>query len=294
MHRALSPRRHVDPAAAPLLTRTSSYPCSPAMPAFTRLAASTPTVQLSLDALLPLTDRILVSFILFALYAPHPIAIDPFKSVLFVTFVKELEKALAVAGSGSGSVAPNEPLVWVFWKILTGDGDDICPSSPSALARSLLPLNFRARKLILDDPQDDLTYPYDTAPASDVDALGERMITPEEGARGEGDRLLLAARARVLSLAEQRQLTPLLPKLAGTAFLVPRDLAPLAAHNPALAAPLVAALLSSSASVPSISPSASASATSASASSPPAPPRVRGRITSSYLEGAQRIKKIRT
>jgi hypothetical protein len=117
-----------------------------------------------------LTSRILASFILFALYAPHPIAINPFKSVLFVTFVKERDKARAAA---AGGVAPNEPLVWVLWKILKGDGEDVrvCissspysiarlftksknqigPYSPSALARSLLPPNFRATKLILDD-----------------------------------------------------------------------------------------------------------------------------------------------
>ncbi|KAJ7267797.1 hypothetical protein C8J57DRAFT_1469256 [Mycena rebaudengoi] len=184
-------------SVALLLARASSYPCSAAAPAFARLAAAsggassfgshggagggmgaaTSTFQLALDALLPvldppggceLTDRILVSFILFALYAPHPIAINPFKSVLVGTFVKEREKAVRIAGgvggqqtnggeqqevlnsSGQSGVAPNEPLVWVLWKILKGDGEDIGPYSPTALARSLLPPNLRATRLSLD------------------------------------------------------------------------------------------------------------------------------------------------
>lgn len=141
-----------------LLVRASTYPCSAATAAFARLAHSTSTFQLALDALLPvlesspstqLTDRILVSFILFSLYAPHPISINPFKSVLFLTFLRERETALAVAKDGG--VSPNEPLVWVLWKILKGDGDDIGPYSPTALARSLLPPNLRATQLILDD-----------------------------------------------------------------------------------------------------------------------------------------------
>lgn len=72
---------------------------------------------------LQLAQRILVSFILYSLYAPHPISINPFKSVLFITFVKERENAIAV--SDGGGVSSNEQLVWVLWKILKGDGNDV-------------------------------------------------------------------------------------------------------------------------------------------------------------------------
>jgi hypothetical protein len=75
-----------------------------------------------------LAQRILVSFILYSLYAPHPIAINPFKSVLFVTFVKEREKA--VDAMKEEEVSPNEQLVWVLWKILKGDGNDVCGALP--------------------------------------------------------------------------------------------------------------------------------------------------------------------
>ncbi|KAF8207578.1 hypothetical protein K438DRAFT_1931009 [Mycena galopus ATCC 62051] len=255
-----------------LLSHASTYPCSAATPAFTRLAHSTSTFQLALDALLPvldppvpaeLTTRILASFILFALYAPHPIEINPFKSVLFVTFVKERDKARAAS---AGGVAPNEPLVWVLWKILKGDGDDIGPYSPSALARSLLPPNFRATKLILDDTLyraaaadlDDSAYSQleENARPVTLQTDNMRLITPEDDAQNEAVahamRLLLAARSRVLSLAEQRHLMPLLPALLSPAtrhenppraLLAPADLTPLVAINPALAAGVVGALL---------------------------------------------------
>ncbi|KAJ7274549.1 hypothetical protein B0H12DRAFT_1089181 [Mycena haematopus] len=255
-----------------LLSHASTYPCSAATPAFTRLAHSTSTFQLALDALLPvidppvpaeLTSRILASFILFALYAPHPIEINPFKSVLFVTFLKERDKARAAS---AGGIAPNEPLVWVLWKILKGDGDDIGPYSPSALARSLLPPNFRATKLILDDTLyradpadlDDTAYAHleENARPSTPQNDNTRPITSEEDAQNElvahAMRLLLAARSRVLSLAEQRHLTPLLPALLSPAtrshnppraLLAPADLAPLVATNPALAAGVIGALL---------------------------------------------------
>ncbi|KAJ7480973.1 hypothetical protein FB451DRAFT_1395023 [Mycena latifolia] len=248
-------RRHRSPPALrPARART--YPCSAATPAFARLVASTSTFQLTLDALLPVLDPrrplSLVAFLLFALYVPHPIAINPFKSVLFVTFVKECEKALALAGSG---VAPNKPLVWVLWKILKGNGDDLAVmfffarrSARIRRAHSRTPCcrpTFRATKLILDEslyhtpPKsdlDDVTYPYDTAPVPAADALGERTITPEEDVRGAPPPRQV--RAPVLSLAKQRvqKVMPVLPTLGGTALFAPRDLAP-------LAAPLFAALL---------------------------------------------------
>ena len=64
-----------------------------------------------------------MSYILYSLYAPHPIAINPFKSVLYATFVRERETAIRVANSGG--IGENEQLVWVLWKILKGDGSDV-------------------------------------------------------------------------------------------------------------------------------------------------------------------------
>lgn len=70
-----------------------------------------------------LQKRILVSYILYSLYAPHPIAMNPFKSALVYTFTKE--KDIAVKVASSGGVSENEQLVWVLWKILRGDGSDV-------------------------------------------------------------------------------------------------------------------------------------------------------------------------
>lgn len=122
-----------------LLSRAYSLPCSTAVQAFLQLVQPTSRFQLALDVLLPLLDdgpgapelhlaqRILVSFLLYSLYAPHPISINPFKSVLFVTFRNERERAARAASQGR--VYENEQLVWVLWKLLKGDGSDVCTSS---------------------------------------------------------------------------------------------------------------------------------------------------------------------
>lgn len=72
-----------------------------------------------------LEKKILVCFILYSLYAPYPITINPFKSALFVTFVKEKEKACGSTPHANGTTFGNEQLVWVLWKILKGDGSDV-------------------------------------------------------------------------------------------------------------------------------------------------------------------------
>ena len=77
----------------------------------------------SLISRLKLSQRILVAYILYSLYAPHPIAINPFKSVLFDTFTKERDAAIQLAEEGKTS--DNEQLVWVLWKVLRGDGDHV-------------------------------------------------------------------------------------------------------------------------------------------------------------------------
>lgn len=64
-----------------------------------------------------------MAYILYSLYAPHPISINPFKSVLCATFIRERDAAVQVANSGG--VGENEQLIWVLWKILKGDGSDV-------------------------------------------------------------------------------------------------------------------------------------------------------------------------
>ena len=240
-----------------------------------QLVQPTQRFQVALDALLPYLDhstsvelatRILVSFILYSLYAPHPISVNPFKSALYATYLSEREKAVMVAGEGG--VSPNEQLVWVLWKILKGDGNDIGPYSPSTLARSPLPPKLRAINLVLDDELcntisdiDDSAYFYfqdrrrqsassdsngNSRPSSGVssplshsfeqDKHNERLI--------HALKLLLAARERALNLSEQRTLIPLIPDLVRAPRLISTlDLSPIVAHNPAIAHPLFVGLI---------------------------------------------------
>jgi len=76
-------------------------------------------------AMCQLAQRIPVSFILYSMYAPYPISLNPFKSVLYATFVKERELAIEI--STEGGFSEREQLVWVLWKILKGDGNDVNP-----------------------------------------------------------------------------------------------------------------------------------------------------------------------
>jgi hypothetical protein len=73
-------------------------------------------------------ERILVAYIFFALYAPYPLEINPFKGALQDTFLKERN-----ASSGALDVRKNEQLVWVLWKILKGEGSDVSRSIPCKL-----------------------------------------------------------------------------------------------------------------------------------------------------------------
>jgi hypothetical protein len=240
-------------------------PCSTAAQAFTQLVQPTSRFQLALDALLPLLSnsselalRILVSFILYSLYAPHPIAINPFKSVLFATFVKERDQAVRVVNDGN-TTSDNEQLVWVLWKILKGDGNDIGPYSPGTLARSPLPPKLRAINLTLDEePYTTEPNIYDTNDAASQAANskqpdGVRQIASGAPA-GEVDdnmneniaqamSLLLAARGRVLTLSEQRLLVPAIPQLFKPPMITSSDLGPLISNNPMLAHPVIVALL---------------------------------------------------
>ena len=133
-----------------LLASACSTPCSTAAHTFIQIVPPLSRFQLALDVLMPMLDsrvevrvaisiderragltgpppqlpqRILVSYMLYSLYAPHPIAINPFKSVLHASFVKERDLAVQVATAGG--VSENEQLVWVLWKILKGDGSDV-------------------------------------------------------------------------------------------------------------------------------------------------------------------------
>ncbi|KAJ2916342.1 hypothetical protein MD484_g4033, partial [Candolleomyces efflorescens] len=155
-------------------------------------AMPTARFQLALDALLPILDastpaelasRILVSFILYTLYAPHPIAVNPFKSAIFTTYQSEREKAVGFAYDGGTSS-----------RVVSPD------------------------------------YSFER------DKQNERLL--------QAVKLLLAARERVLNLAEVRALVPVLSEVATSRMVTSLDLAPIVAYNPTIAHPLFVGLVS--------------------------------------------------
>ncbi|KAH8986576.1 hypothetical protein EDB92DRAFT_1878740 [Lactarius akahatsu] len=267
---SLAAQGHADPlytSVGHLLSKACSNTCSTAAQAFFQLVQPTARFQLALDALLPvlgsprsekLPQRILVAYILYSLYAPHPISINPFKSALFDTFTKERNYAVQLAGEGKTS--DNEQLVWVLWKVLKGDGEHLGPYPPSTLARESLPPKLRAGNLVLDEERvspDSLTddspclstYVH-TQGCDKTEALNSNKdgpVSPEEDEETQllsaGLKLLLAARERVLTLSEQRILGPLIPQLTSPSVLISLDIPPIIAHNPTIATPLLVSLL---------------------------------------------------
>jgi hypothetical protein len=214
-----------------------------------------------LSSSIELAQRILVSFILYSMYAPYPISLNPFKSALYASFLRERGYAVKIAAEGGFS--DNEQLVWVLWKILKGDGNDIGPYSPSTLTRSPLLPELRASNLFLDEesfaetntPEPAITAVNHQgegkaavqAPKSPPAQAVEVKVTPEEDEKKEriaqGMKLLLAARDRVLTLMEQRILNPMIPYLTSPPMITSMDLPSIIANNPNIAYQLFVALL---------------------------------------------------
>ena len=69
------------------------------------------------------------------MYAPHPISINPFATVLHAIFVRETNKALEI--EKDGGLAENDQFVYVLWKVLKGDGKDVSDRNISHPAKSL-------------------------------------------------------------------------------------------------------------------------------------------------------------
>lgn len=247
-----------------LLTRALSLPCSTGAQAFTQLVQPTARFQLALDVLLPVLDapvdprqRILSSYILYSLYAPHPIAINPFRSALASTFQKE--KDVAVRVSAEGGVCENEQLVLVLWKILKGNGNDIGHFTPSTLATLSVPLGLEPENLVLEENHVERPKIDPFGDSGEFNDRSDGVLSqngshgPQPGFSDAADRenetiseamsLLLKARDHVLTLSEQRVLLPSIPDLVSSAIITSLDVTPIISTNPTLAYPLVVALL---------------------------------------------------
>jgi len=93
------------------------------------VVACAPPPPLSLSVVSQTADRILSCYILYSMYAPHPISINPFAAVLHAIFVRETNKALEM--EKAGGFAGNDQFVYVLWKILKGDGNDVSNQNTS-------------------------------------------------------------------------------------------------------------------------------------------------------------------
>ncbi|KAL5525162.1 hypothetical protein ACEPAF_9031 [Sanghuangporus sanghuang] len=267
-------------SVAHLLAQADGIPCSAAAQAFAQLVQPAGRFGIALDILLPLLSgysevprRICAAYILYYMYAAHPIAMNPFRSAFAEVFLREREMSRFEAERGG--VNENEQLVWVLWKILKGDGNDLGPYSPLTLARSPLPPKLRAAHLTVDDAltkQDDESFDSHPSESQFVNQVKTDGLDPsssispasvEDGSEvrasplPQGDdpklefmehgmRLLLAACQRVLSLSEQRVVVLALPHFSPHTVVPLHSLPPVLALNPALGHPLVVALLNTS------------------------------------------------
>ncbi|VDB95394.1 unnamed protein product [Peniophora sp. CBMAI 1063] len=246
------PQGHPE-SVSQLLARGYTLPCSTAAQAFTHMVPPLNRFPVALEVLLPILEssqsesshRILVSYILYSMYAPHPIGINPFKSALYDTFIKE--RKLAIENQDAINSAEREQFVWVLWKILRGDGQDLGPFSPSQFVRSALPSKLRPSSLVLDEDQfkDD----FADSTRGELQTEGPQPpVSAEEDAHAQiisqGATLLLAARERVLTLSEMRILAGVLPDLTTPSILTSYDLSRVVAFNPNLAHPLLVSALS--------------------------------------------------
>ncbi|KLO16523.1 hypothetical protein SCHPADRAFT_926514 [Schizopora paradoxa] len=266
-----------------LLAKAFTLPCLAAAQAFTQMVQPTARFQIALDNVLPLLTgnadlihsvartqtprRILASYILYSLYSDYPMVLNPFRCVFIEIFLHEREVAKLEAEQGGAS--ETEQLVWVLWKILRGEGNDLSPYSPATLASSPLPPKLRAPNLAVEDSpvgDDDVeihlpspissgsggsvrSQGSSSAP-SPIESNGSRrfsststLVDAREEFIAQGMHCLLAACSRVLTLTEQRVVAMALPHFAANTFIKPHDLPTLLTLNTSLGHPVIVSLL---------------------------------------------------
>ncbi|KZS95385.1 hypothetical protein SISNIDRAFT_483622 [Sistotremastrum niveocremeum HHB9708] len=267
-----------------LLSSVGYRSCLAAAQAYANIVPQHERFRIALDTVLPqMTSgsdyalRILSSFILFSLYTPHPISMNPFRSIILEQFLSH--RAVARTHVNINDTHVNEQFIWVLWKILRGEGSDIGPYSPAQLAREPLHPQMRAAQLTLieetnistsassasttvsrsstpplQSPRPTLvTRSSDHYPTygSSENAFNNSSLINRSASSYEGTSkaisLLLSARSRVLTLSEQRILRPHLQSLVHPLpILKAPDLPALITHNPMIAHPFLVWILQSS------------------------------------------------
>ncbi|KAF8508086.1 hypothetical protein JB92DRAFT_2657136, partial [Gautieria morchelliformis] len=256
-----------------LLARASNVSCSQGASAFfSLLTTEDDRLSLAIDGFIPalqntdlqIPQRILAAYALNALYVSHDHS-NLFHDHLLRIFHSSQHARNSPQGR-SGTQAENEQLVWVLWKILRGESDDLAPYSPMMLSRTSIPDHLQPLHLAVHHGSGHGNISPLSTTQSSVGSMGfptpqnsttlfqtgnpaEETSEPHVNERERDELshaivLLLSARERVLTLTERRMLQQHLPTLTQPLSLLrPGDIPPLAAKNADIAAKLLLLLL---------------------------------------------------
>jgi len=205
------------------LQTTTESPCSAIGQAFEQLVPPELRFQVAVHILWPsmqsgkrLDERIQAAFLLYQLYAPHPVGVNPFKSAY--------EEALRSEKANDNEPAPN-PMVATLEIILNGKGAQLSAFSPLALASGPSRETVSPRSITSSTSGSS----GHTEPSEDVQVHNLLQEAPE----------------RVLTIPEQKFLARKLPTFEFSASIYV-DLPYIIAQNPAIASHVLSRLIARS------------------------------------------------
>jgi len=233
-----NPSVPVDDFVRYLISRSPQTPCEAIARVYQEIVPNERRFQIALDVLLPFlssgpdsSSRITAAYVLYSLYLPHPINMNPFHSALL--------EAFNISQCQSPQPEDSAQLTWVLWKILNNQGQELDANNPQALAAKELTLDLST--LLIDSNSVGNGAP---TVSQEPQTSATSADSNEELARAVN--LMLNAGSRVLTLAEQRTLKSHLPSMVlPLPLLEAHDLPGLVTHNPGIAHQLIALLIAS-------------------------------------------------
>lgn len=223
-----------------LITRSPQTPCEAIAKVYQEIVPNEKRFQIALDVLLPTlssgpesSSRITAAYVLYSLYLPHPINMNPFHSALLEVFNNEKQCPLP---QSIDHALPGPQFPWVLWKILNNQGHELDDSNPQTLASQELAVD--PSTLLID-----LT-PNGVPASTEQDSAGTRGPQSSTDELARAVNLILCAGSRVLTLSEQRIVkSHLLSLVLPVPLLEAHDLPALVSHNPGIAHQLIAQLI---------------------------------------------------
>ncbi|KAF8587705.1 hypothetical protein K439DRAFT_1630460 [Ramaria rubella] len=190
-----------------LLSQASTLPCSDGTRAFLSLLTSEDDrFSVAIDGFIPtlqnqniqIPQRILAAYVLNALNASHNCP-HPFHDQLLNIFESERNFAIATSSvkqslvgsscllnEGGKMQVENEQLVWVLWKILNRESDDLATYSPDILSRITIPEHLKPAQLVVhagsghdNDIHSNSLYPSRTDFASPLNSIRPTCRPPK-------------------------------------------------------------------------------------------------------------------